>query len=246
MRTLAATLFAVSVPVLAYADDAARRDASVSADTATFLPFSDTPANKTHSVKTFGVYDGARRGAALDTSVEAVLSETFQLEAELEFEDGEVTPSFEGQVDLLDEDKQSLDLQVAAGVDANGFNEVPAGFARLTVGGHVAGTYLVGSSQFELGTQRSERAAVLDLGGIRDLGGHVFLGFDSRLRVDLEKDMSEPAGEASWDLVSGPLATYAIHRYAVTAAMGLAGRQARDAMTSDVGAFASLGVGAVF
>jgi hypothetical protein len=53
-------------------------------------------------------------------------------------------------------------------------------------------------------------------------------------------------GEASWDLVAGPLATYATGRYAVTAAFGLAGREAREAMTSDVGAFASLGVGAVF
>ena len=246
MRTLAATLFVVSAPVLAHADDAAKRDASLSADTASFLPFTDSAANPTHSVKTFGTYDGARGGPALDVTVEAKLSERFQAEAQLEIEDGEASPSVEGQIDLLEEDQHGLDLQAAVGLDASGFNEVPAVFAKASVGGHVESIYLTGSSQFELGTQRGERAAVLNFAGIRDLGGHLFMGFDSRLRVDLEKDMSEPEGEASWDLVAGPLATYATGRYAITAALGLAAREAREAMTSDVGAFASLGVGAVF
>jgi hypothetical protein len=246
MRKLAATLFVISAPALAHADDAARRDASLSADTAAFLPFTDAADTNTHVVKTFGVYDGARGGAALDTTVEAKLTPKVQLQVQLEIEDGEASPSLEGQYDLLEERHAGLDLQASVGVDATGFNEVPAVFAKLTAGGHVSGTYLVGASRFELGTQRNERAAVLGFAGIRDLGGHVYLGFDSRLRVDLEKDMSEPEGEASWDLVSGPLATYAFGRYAVSAAMGLAAREARAAMTSDVGAFASLGVGAVF
>ena len=64
MRNLAATLFVVSAPALAFADDAAKRDASLSADTATFLPFTESAATKTHSVKTFGTYDGARGGPA--------------------------------------------------------------------------------------------------------------------------------------------------------------------------------------
>ncbi|HUS29779.1 MAG TPA: hypothetical protein VMZ53_14845 [Kofleriaceae bacterium] len=246
MRKLAATLFVLSAPALAYADDAVKRDASLSADTATFLPFTDSPGSQSHMVKTLGVYDGARGGAALDTTVEAKLSEKFQLEAQLEVEAGEASPSIEGQFDLLEEKQHGIDLQAAVGVDASGFNEVPAVFAKATVGGHVSGTYLVGDSQFELGTQRGERAAVLGFAGIRDLGGHLYMGFDSRLRVDLEKDMSEPEGEASWDLVAGPLATYATGRYAITAALGLSGTEPRDAMTSDVGAFASLGVGAVF
>jgi hypothetical protein len=247
MRTVAATLAVVSAHGLAFADDRpAHSSATQSVDTANFLPFNESPGSTTHLVKTIGVYDGARGGAALDVTVQAKLTSKLQLAAQLEIQAGDASPSLEARYALLDETHSSLDLQVAAGLDANGFNEVPAVFAKAAVGGHVSGMYLLGSSQFELGTQRNERAAVLGFAGIRDLGGHVFMGFDSRLRVDLEKDMSEPEGEASWDLVAGPLASYATGRYAITAATGLTGREPRDAMTSDVGAFASLGVGAVF
>jgi hypothetical protein len=44
MRNLAVTLFVVSAPALAYADDAAKRDASLSTDTAAFLPFTESAA----------------------------------------------------------------------------------------------------------------------------------------------------------------------------------------------------------
>lgn len=245
MRKLLVVFFMLA-PAAVRADDTAKSDASQSVETGSFLPFSDTPATKASSIKSFGSYDGARGGAALDTSVVARLSEKFQLTGALAIQDDQTAPRVGVQYSVTDEKKQGVDFQLFGGLDANGFNEVPAVFAGGAVGGHVAGMYLIGHTSFELGTQRNERAAVMGVAGMRDLGGHVYYGFDSRLRVDLEKDMSEPEGEASWDLVAGPVAAYAKGRYSFVAAGGLAAREPREAMTSDLGGFATVGAGAVF
>lgn len=235
------------VPALAHAEDpSAKTDASTSMETGAFLPFTDSPQHEVSYAKTFGIYDGARKGAALDTTVEGVLGEKFQLEGHLLLQGGQVEPSIEAQFAAFTSDKHGFDLQLAAGFEANGFNEVPAAYARVAGGADYQGTYLVASTTFELGTQDNERAAGLDLAGIRDLGGHVFLGFDGRLRVDLERDQMEPQGEATWDLQSGPLVGFTRGRFAITAAMGLTARQERMATTSDAGAFGTLGAGAVF
>jgi hypothetical protein len=237
----------VLLPAVAAAEDpSARSDASQSVETGSFLPFTDAPSNEVSYAKTFGSYDGARGSPALDTTVEGKLSEKLQIEGRLLLQAGEVDPSIEGQLDVLSKDKDGFDLQLAAGFDANGFNEVPAVFARISGGADYRGTYLIAATTFALGTQEGERAAGLGLAGIRDLGGHVYLGFDSQLRVDAERDRMEPDGEATWDLQSGPLASYARGHFAATAAMGLTARQERTASTSDAGAYGTIGVGAVF
>lgn len=232
------------VPTLAIAD--ATDDANESLKTGSFLPFSDTPSNETHSAKTFGTYDGARGGASLTTVVEAKLSEKFQLEGEVELDDGETQPSIEGQVDLLVRKSDGFDLQVAGGLDANGFNEVPALFTKGTIGAFYRDTYLIGLVGFELGTERGEAASHFGIAGLRDLGDNLYMGFDSRLSFDLERDDMEPEGEASWQIQAGPLVSYPIGRFAVTAGFGMSAREERNAMTSDLGAYGSLGAGAVF
>lgn len=232
------------VPTIAFAGDSIHANESVK--TGSFLPFTDSPANETHTAKTFGTYDGARGGASLTTAVEAKLSEKFQLEGEIDFDDGETQPSIEAQYDLLDRKSDGFDLQVSGGIDANGFNEVPALFVRSTLGGFVRETYLVGAVGFELGTERGEAASSFDLAGLRDLGGNLYMGFDSGMSFDLERDNMEPEGEASWQIQAGPLVSYPIGRFAVTAGFGMSAREQRDAMTSDLGAYGSVGAGAVF
>src|SRR4051812_7419849 len=109
MRKLLVVFFLLA-PAVVRADD--KHDASPSIGTGTFLPLSDTPATKASSVKTFGVYDGARGGAALDTSVVAKLSEKLQLTANLQIEDGQAMPAFGAQFGITDEKKQGVDFQV--------------------------------------------------------------------------------------------------------------------------------------
>ena len=232
------------VPTIALAD--VKDDANESVKTAAFLPFTDSPGPETHTAKTFGTYDGARDGASLTTAVEAKLSEKFQLAGEIEFEDGETEPAIEAQYDLLDRKNDGFDLQVGGGVEASGFNEVPAVFARSMIGGFYRDTYLVGLVGFELGTERGEAASHFGVAGMRDLGGNVYMGFDSHMAFDLERDEMEPEGEASWAIQAGPLVSVPLGRFALTAAFGMSAREERDAMTSDLGAYGSLGAGAVF
>ena len=232
------------VPTIALAD--VTDDATESIKTGSFLPFTDSPATEAHTATTFGTYDGARGGAAVTTAVVAVLSEKLQVAGEVEFHDGEAQPSVEVQYGLLDRKNDGFDLQVSGGVAGNGFNQVPALFTRGAVGGFYRETYLVGMVGFELGTERGEAASTFGLAGVRDLGGDLYMGFDSRMSFDLERDDMEPEGEASWEIQAGPLVSVPLGRFALTAAFGMSAREVRNAMTSDLGAFGSIGAGAVF
>lgn len=232
------------VPTIALAD--VTDDANESVQIGAFLPFSGSPATETHTAKTFGTYDGASGGASLMTTVEAKLSDKVQVAGEIEFDDGEAQPAIGVQYNLLERKTDGFDLQVAGGVAANGFNQVPAVFALGGIGGFYRETYLVGTVGFELGTERGEAASDFGLAGVRDLGGNLYMGFDSRMSFDLERDEIEPEGEASWEIQAGPLVSYPLGRFALTAAFGMSAREERNAMTSDLGAYGSIGAGAVF
>ena len=231
------------IPAFAHADT---DDANESVKTGTFLPFTDTPATEAHSAQTFGTYDGARGGASLTTAVQAKLSQKVQIKGQIDFQDGEAQPAIGVQYGLLDRKTDGFDLQVAGGVLANGFNEVPELFARGSIGGFYRETYLVGEVGFELGTERGEAASGFGIAGLRDLGGNLYMGFDSRMGFDLERDEMEPEGEASWEIQAGPLVSYPVGRFALTAGFGMSAREQRTAMTSDLGAYGSVGAGAVF
>jgi hypothetical protein len=155
-------------------------------------------------------------------------------------------PSIGVAYGVLDHKRDGFDLQIAGGIDGNGFNQVPSLFAHGIVGAFYRETFVIGLVGFELGTERNEAASTFGLAGMRDIGGQLYLGFDSRLTFDLERDDMEPEGEASWEIQAGPLVSYPIGRYAVTAGFGMSAREERNAMTSDLGAYGSLGAGAVF
>lgn len=243
MRSLHVVLM-VLVPASAGADD--KDDANESVATGMFLPFTSSPSETTHTAKTFGMYDGARDSASLTTNVQAQLSEKIQVTGEIVLDDGNTQPAIGVQYDLLHHQQDGLDLQVAGGIDGNGFNQVPAVFARGAVGAFYRETFVMGLVGFELGTERSEAASTFGVAAMRDIGDQLYMGFDSRLTFDLERDDMEPEGEASWEIQAGPLVTYPIGRFALTAGFGMSAREERNAMTSDLGAYGSLGAGAVF
>lgn len=234
-------VFCLLMPAIAVANE--KDDANESVRTGMFLPFTASPSETTHTAKTFGEYDGARDSASLTTSVQARLSEKLQLQGEIVLDDGAAIGAL---YDLLDHRRDGFGLQVAGGIDANGFNQVPALYARGVVGAFYRETFVMGLVGFELGTERSEAASTFGVAGMRDIGGQLYMGFDSHLTFDLERDDMEPEGEASWEIQAGPLVSYPIGRFAVTAGFGMSAREARNAMTSDVGAYGSLGAGAVF
>jgi hypothetical protein len=220
-------------------------DAPAAARKGTFLPFTDAPTSAS-GVRTFGDYDSARRSTIVRTGVQADLSDRIQIAAGVTFEDAELDPAVSVQLGLLDEDKHGIDLQVTGGWTHAGFNEVPAAFAVLASGATIGATYLTSMARFELGTEQSERAGIVGAAAVRSISDHTFVGFDSQLQLDLERGAMEPAGEAAWDLVIGPIASYAMGTVVVTASAGFAAQEARDGDSADVGAYGGFGFGGLF
>jgi hypothetical protein len=220
-------------------------DAPESVQSGAFLPFTDAPSSDS-VVRTFGAYDSARRSTVVESGVQAKLSEKIQVGADLTFEAGEIDPSLSAQLGLLDEAKHGFDLQLTGGWTYEGFNQVPAAFASLASGATIGGTYLTSMARFELGTEQSERAGIVGAAALRSITKHTFAGVDSRLQLDLERDEMEPANEASWDLVIGPVASYAAGKLSFTASAGIAAQEPRNEDSAELGAYGGVGFGGVF
>jgi hypothetical protein len=91
-----------------------------------------------------------------------------------------------------------------------------------------------------------ERHGDVRLGAFRRVARRVHLGLDSRLRMDLEGDASEPSGEPDWDVVAGPQGVLSLGRFALTAGGGVSAVKLREGGPATVGARITTGVGSAF
>lgn len=243
---IAPLLAVVAVPSPLVAEElSATQKADDSAYYGMFLPFSVSPANPATTVRSQGLYDGARNRTALALDGQAQISAAFQLRAGATYDGSDLASRAGVGIGLLRDERHGLDLQVAVGWDEAGINEVPAVFGALELGHEVGGIYLTGGGRFDLGTEQSERGLSLDLGSLRQIGPALYAGSNARLRFDLERDETEPMDESTWSLLGGPVVTYVVDRFAVTASGGLAYDKPRMA-PREVGAFGLVGVGAAF
>lgn len=243
---IAPLLAVVVVPSPLVAEElSATQKADDSAYYGMFLPLSVSPANPATTVRSQGLYDGARDRTALALDGQAQISATFQLRAGATYDGSDLASRAGVGIGLLRDERHGLDLQVAVGWDEAGINEVPAVFGALELGHELGGIYLTGGGRFDLGTEQSERGLSLDLGSLRQIGPALYAGSNARLRFDLERDDTEPMDESTWSLLGGPVVTYVVDRFAVTASGGLAYDKPRMA-AREVGAFGLVGVGAAF
>jgi hypothetical protein len=191
------------------------------------------------------MFDGAADQGSLTLDAQALLTSWLQLQAAATYEDGDLHSRATVQFGILQDDANGLDLQLAAGYAESGANTVPAILAAVSVGHELPGLYATASARFELGTEQSERALVLNLGAIRSISESLYAGLDSELAFDLERDGTEPMDESSYSLHTGPVVTYAVSRVAVTASGGLALDKPRMA-SREVGAFGLVGIATAF
>jgi hypothetical protein len=251
MRAAGAYIFLTLIGVhIAAADDRddppSPKEAAASAETGQFLPLSITPRTEASHAQVVGGYDSVEGEAIVQTQVEAKLHERFQLSGAAELSQGTWEPKFAGQLGLLDEKKQGLDVSLFAGWEHKGFNGVAAVTARLAAGRHAGPAYVVAGAQLGVGLEDNERYGELSLGGVVPATRRLHVGVDSRARVDLERDATEPAGEASWDVQAGPVATLSAGPVAITATTAVAARELRSVPGTTVGAVGLLGLAAVF
>ena len=251
MRSLLFSVLLVSAP--AFADDIdtgvekPKPDAAATVDAGDFLPLGVSPKTPASHAQMVGGYDTARGGAIIQTDVEAKLHDRFQILIGGTYEGptGTLEPRVVGQLGLLDENKQGLDLSAFGGWERHGFNGVPDVTARIAAGRHVGSTYLAASTAIGIGTTDNERYGELTLSGLGNVAPHLYAGLDARGRMDLQHD-TDPSTEDAWSLQAGPVASLAAGPVAVTAIAGVSARRQHTVARDDVGAITMLGVGAVF
>jgi hypothetical protein len=195
-----------------------------------------------------GGYDSAEKGAVFQTVLEAQVLGRLSVRGGGSYlgPSGQFRPEAGLRVDALRQERHGVDLAVLAVYEARGFNMVKAATARVAVSRTFGETRLVGNVGYGYGFEDGERYGDFRLAGLRAVTQHLQVGLDSRMRIDLERDNDEPAGEPEWDLVTGPVATYTFDRLLFSASAGMSATKMRLMPGNRVGAIGTLGVGTVF
>ena len=252
MRSLLFSVLVVSAP--AFADDTdtgiekPNNDTTETVETGNFLPFGVSPQTPASHAQMVGGYDTARGGALVETNLEAKLADRLQLMVAGSYEgpaNGTLEPRIAGQLGILDEKKQGLELSVFGGWERQGFNGVPAITGRIAAGHHIGSTYVAASTAMGFGYNDNERYGEVTLSGLGPVTRHLYAGLDARGRLDLQHD-TDPSTEDAWDLQAGPVASLAAGPVAVTALAGVSARRQHTVARDEVGALTMLGLGAVF
>jgi hypothetical protein len=233
-------------------DEGAPRSADAGAGVAAgaFLPWSMAARADSQRALAFmqGGYDSARKGSLFQATAEVALYGRVSLRGGSTYlgPTGTLRPDFAVRVDALRQERHGVDLSAAVGYEAQGFNLTPAITARLAASRLLGSTRVLANVAYAMGTAQNERFGDLRLAGLRRVTRDLHLGLDSRMRIDLERDQHEPAGEAEWEVDAGPVATYAVGRFLVSASAGATALKYRLQPGQQLGMITLLGAGAVF
>jgi hypothetical protein len=238
MRLLAGLVLFVSAS--AFADElgpprvdeqppAARRDAAQVTRDGTFLPTTWTARIGDQRVAAFsqGGYDMAPgEGGVFSTVVEGAIANRVAIRAGLEYVPlvQSVAVSAGLRVGILRQERHQIDLAVMALYKNRGFSEAD---------GEVEMAVLIGRRWGRLGTfanlvygqglDPDERDAEVRLAMLYALGERVNVGFDARARFDLGDETPARAAqklENDFDLIAGPLVTFAVSHVMLSAQAG--------------------------
>lgn len=233
-------------------DQATRRtvDAAAGVEAGAFLPWSMAARADSQRALAFvqGGYDSARGGSLFQATAEVGLFGGVSLRGGSTYlgPSGTMRPDFAVRVDALRQERHGLDLAASVGYEAQGFNLTPAITARLAASRLFGSTRLLANAAYGVGTTQGERFGDLRLAGLRRVTRDLHVGLDSRFRIDLERDQNEPAGEPDWEVDAGPVATYALGRFVVSANAGATALKYRLVPGQHAGLISMLGAGTVF
>jgi hypothetical protein len=220
-----------------------------SAATGAFAPWS-MAARSDSQQGTFqvqGGYDGGRGSPTFAVGTEAAVTRRLAVRAGFQYDDRDQASARLGlKLDVLRQESSGVDLAMAGSYASHGFNLVPAVEVAAAIGASVGGTRLMANVTYGQGLELDERHGDVRLGAFRKVARRVHLGMDSRLRMDLERDASEPAGEPEWDVVAGPQGVLTLGRFALTAGAGVSAVKLREGGPAKVGALVTTGVGSAF
>ena len=224
-----------------------------------FLPYTQTAriSHQRASAFTLGGYDSsAGQGPILSAFVEGALSNRFALHAGVTYltlDGGKVSPSAGMRFVILRQERHNLDLGVAASYLNRGLPQPrgePDGEIQLAVllGRRFDRLGLFGNIIYHQGLDAEERNAELRMAGLLSLSEGLNLGLDIKAHYELtaasEKEVEHILSD--WDIVAGPLGSYAWRDILVTVQAGTHVEQLHVAHRLTAGAVVMGGVGRSF
>jgi hypothetical protein len=227
--------------------------ASKSAEAGSFLPLTMAARSDSQRALVFGQggYNGADSSPVFNMVGEAQLLGRLSLRLGGGYygKSDQFRPEAGLRVDALRQETHGVDLAVLGVYEVKGFNTVKAITARVAISrafGDAGATRVVSNLGYGFGLDEGERYGDFRLAGLHAITEKFLIGVDSRLRIDLERDADEPPGEPDYEIIAGPIATYAIDRYVISATAGYSALKYRLVPGSHSGAMGTLGVGSVF
>jgi hypothetical protein len=141
---------------------------------------------------------------------------------------------------------ERFDAGLALAFESSTPSGVASAVARLALAGRFGVTHVIANLALGAGLDGEERHGDLRVAATRPVWRTLHVGLDSRLRADLELDDDEPEGEREWDIHAGPVATYAIQRFALSAGTGVVAWKLRHDPRVTTGLAVMFGAGATF
>jgi len=217
---------------------------------AVVLPFTAAPFSEDRKaqIRAQSFFDDARRRTISEARADVHLFGPLSLHggAVTAMAGSFVSPLAGAQVHALSQDRHLVDGALSVSYLGEGFNLVRAAEVRALVGRRFGDTSLYMNVGYAQGLERNERYVDLRLSAQQHFWNRrLFVGVDSRLRVDAEIDADEPAHEPEIDLLAGPMVGLTWGPVAISGLGGLSAVRYRDQSPSRVGVFAGLGLGTV-
>ena len=217
---------------------------------AALLPFTAAPfgEDRKAQVRAYSLFDDARRRTISEARADVQLFGPLSLHggAFTSIAGAFVSPLAGAQVRALSQDRHLVDGALSVSYLGEGFNLVRAAEVRALVGRRFGDTSLYMNVGYAQGLERNERYVDLRLSAQQHFWNRrLFVGVDSRLRVDAEIDADEPANEPETDLLAGPMVGVTLGPVAVSGFGGLSAVRYRDQSPSRVGVFGGIGLGTV-
>jgi len=214
------------------------------------LPLTATPFGdeRKAQIRATSFFDDARKRTISEARADVRLFGPLSLHggAFTAMGNGYVSPLAGAQLRALSQDRHYVDGAFSVSYLGEGFNLVRATELRALVGRRVGDTSLYMNVGYVQGLERNERYVDLRLSAQQHLWERrLFVGVDSRLRVDAERDNDEPAHEPETDLMAGPVVGLTVGGVAVSGFGGISAVRFRDQSPSRAGVFAGIGIGTV-
>jgi hypothetical protein len=221
-----------------------------SAESGAFLPLgvpARTDAQRAYLWMTGG-YDAARGGFVFDSAVQATLFGPLSVRAGAGYvgPGGEVRPAVSLAAQALRQSAHGVDLTFYGGFQSQGFNTVPAIAATVALGRQFGRVGLLTNVGYGYGLEEGEHYGEFRLAGLVRVLPSLHVGLDARGRIDLERDDDEPEDEPDFEVTAGPVVTWSISRFSLTASGGVATIKFRRADDVLLGAQGQLLAGVAF